>query len=232
MATVTVPELVSRAVAAADMTDNFVSEAVWLYWANVANKKLAVKVAQLGVPYNQYDEVITLDGSSEYTIAEPLAVVGVYFVQSDGKLKKLKAVHSSQRINYNGITTIGDPREFHVRRDLNNIVLDFYPLPATGSVVVRAITYPDKLVYNTPGVGVGKADYVNYPLGWEDFIVLHMARNALAKEETVNPMIEAQLKDCELHIESSSSNYLLTDLPKILDTKNSDFEPDTWFWPI
>jgi hypothetical protein len=229
MATVTVPELVARAVAAADMQDNFVTEAQWLYWANVANKKLAVKVAQLGVPYNQYDEVITFDASSDYTIVEPLAIVGVYFAQQDGRLRKLKAVHPSQRINY-ATTNSGYPEEFQVRRVANNLRISFYPVPTTGSAIVRAINYPANLVYANPtGDDV---DYVYYPLGWEDFIVLHMARNACAKEETINPLIESQLRDCENHIETSASNYLMTDLPKILDTKNNSFDTDIWYWPI
>lgn len=230
MASVTVSELISRAVAAADMTDDFVSEAQWLYWANVANKKLAVKVAQLGVPYNQYDEVITLNGSFEYTVAEPLAVVGFYFVQSDGRLRKLKAIHPSQRVNYTATSANGDPAEFQVRRSASNILVTFYPVPTSGSVIMRAIEYPDKLVYATPGVG--ESDTVSYPLGWEDFISLHMARNALAKEETINPLIESQLKDCESFIEASASNYLLTSAPKILDISKDNFEYDDWFWPL
>ncbi len=227
---VMVSELISRAVAAADMTDDFVSQAQWLYWANVADKKLAVKVAQLGVPYNQYDEVITLNGSFEYTVAEPLAVVGFYFVQSDGRLRKLKTVHNSQRVNYTTTSANGDPTECKVRRSGANILVTFYPVPTSGSVVMRAIEYPDKLVYSAPAAG--ESDSVNYPLGWEEYIVLQMAKSALAKEETIHPLIESSIKECDMFISESASNYLLTDLPKILDTSQNNFEYADWFWPL
>jgi hypothetical protein len=224
-----VSELISRAVAAADMTDDFVSEAQWLYWANFANKKLAVKVAQLGVPYNQYDEVITLNGSFEYSVAEPLAIVGFYFVQSDGRFRKIKVTHNSQRINYS-TSNSGEPTECQIRKSGANIFVTFYPVPTTGSVVMRAIEYPDTLVYSNPSPS--ESDSVNYPLGWEEFIVLHMAKAALAKEETIHPLIESQIKDCDNFIEASSSNYLMTDLPKILDTTLTNFEYSDWIWPL
>ena len=58
-----------------------------------------------------------------------------------------------------------------------------------------------------------------------------MAQNALSKEETLNPGIERQMERIEQHIESSASNYLMTDLPSIRDLDKDDWDT-TWIWPI
>lgn len=230
MPATTVTELITRAAAVADMHDNFVSNDEWLYWANVANKELAVKIAQLGVPYNQVDEVITLDGSDGYLITEPLAIVGVYFVKTDGTLKRLKA-YSNIQMNTAGIVYNADPVQFQYKLNptTGQISLKFYPTPISGSVIVKYIQHPYKLVLGTPGTG--EASSVYYPLNWENFIILKMAQDALTKEETINPGLERKMSEIEMFIETSASNYLQTDLPVIRDLEKDSFDA-SWIWPI
>ena len=220
----TVTELIARAVAAADMNDNFVSTAQWIYWANTANRELAVKVAQLGVPYGLYETTINLTGATTYAISEPLAIVAVYFVQSDGTYKRLKGINPVQK-RFVSTTSTGDPRQFHVRAtpSTGEVEFKFFPNPTSGSVIVLGITYPAVLVNGSSSV--------YYPLNWEEYIVLRMAQNALSKEETLNPGIERQMERIEQHIESSASNYLMTDLPSIRDLDKDDWDT-TWIWPI
>lgn len=228
MATITVQSLIDRAVAAADMHDNFVTEAQWLLWANQYHQELSVMIAQLGVPYFQYDESISCDGSTQYTIAEPLAIVAVYRVRNDGSYYKLSPRNSVQKVTV--APHSGEPKFFSFSRSGNNIALNFYPNPASGTIMVRCIQYPTHLVLDNPGGS--DYDSVTYPLGWEQYIVLNMAISALAKEETMNPELKSQLSRTELHINTSAVNYMLTDVQKIRDHNEDNWNSrdDRWIW--
>lgn len=222
MATTTVATLIARAQASSDQEDEFVTRTQWLYWVNLFNKQLAVMVAQLGYPYHQYDETISLNGSLEYTIDEPLALLGAYYVESDGRLRRLKLMNPVQARQI-GNYQAGEPRRYVVHRNTDNdLTFQFQPVPTSGSVLIQAIQMPAELVY---------ADSVKYPLGWEEFIVLNMARNALAKEETINPLIESQLRDIKEHIQVSAANYIMASAPTIRNVKDENYWEDSeWLW--
>jgi hypothetical protein len=228
MATTTVANLIARAQAASDQYDNFVTTAQWLSWVNVFNKQLAVMVAQLGYPYHQYDETITITGSSTYTVDEPLAILGLYRVREDGKLKKLKLMNPVEG-RVLGSATSGEAEKWWIQRNTDNdVTISVYPVPPVGSLplLLLAIEMPSELDID---------DSVKYPLGWEEFIVLSMAEAALGKEETINPTIEKQLAKCVSHIQSSAANYIMASAPKIRNIKdeNSHFdytEPGEWLW--
>jgi hypothetical protein len=226
MSTVTVQSLIDRAVAASDMKDNFVRNSQWLAWANQAYKELSVMVAQMGVPYFQYDETITATGASEYAIEEPVAIVAVYRLTPTGKLHKLLPNDSIQ-MQLSTLTT-GEPSRYAVKRVDNTVVLQFVPSPSSGSIVVRAIRHPLVLVLEDPGVG--ETTSISLPLGWEEYIVLKMARNALAKEETVHPLIETQLREIIEHVNVSGRNYIMTDIQKIRDVRSDNWISDEWVW--
>ena len=229
MGTTTVPELIARAQAISDQEDNFVTRAQWLVWANLKKKELEVKAAQLGVPYHQYDETITLTGALEYTVSEPLAILGLYYVESDGRLRKLKYMDPVQARRI-GNGTAGDPTRWWVRRNTDNdITILIQPVPTSGTLLLQCISYPKNLVYDTPS-GDNEAT-VKYPLGWEEYIVLGMAERALAKEETVNPVLDRLIAECNAHIESSAGNYIMASVPTIRNVKEENegmFDP--WVW--
>lgn len=224
MPTTTVANLILRAAAAADMEDNFVTETQWLYWANVENQKLAVRIAQMGCPYHENDETIALTGASQYTFTEPLAILGVYFVESDSSYRRLKMANPVQ---HQGAPNrlVGDPEEFHILKNTDNdVTIRLYPNPASGYILVKQIDQPATLTI---------ASSVKYPLGWEERIVLGMAERALAKEETYNPMIAGQIKDIEAHIEDSARNYMPADNPVIRNVRydnSSVFSDTSWLW--
>lgn len=210
MATVTVTEIIARAAAAADMEDNFVTATQWLYWCNVENRALAVKLARLGIPYKENDESISCTGASQYSITEPLAVLGVYYVESDASYRRLKMTNSVQQQGAPN-RLVGSPESFHVLRNTGNqITFRFYPNPASGTILVKVIDQPAALTSGSS---------VSYPLNWEERIVLGMAQRALAKEETYNPMISAQIKEIDDHIEESGYNYMAADAPVIRNVR-------------
>jgi hypothetical protein len=214
MATVTATEIIARAQAAADMTDNFITETQWLYWLNVENRALAVMLARLNFPWRQEDQIVSCNGSLEYTLSEPLAVLGAFYLEDDGRLRRLELMHPSQR-RVAAVGISGKPAQWSIRRQVSgsNIYVTFYPAPSSGSVYVQCIMPPAT-------VTVGGSVY--YPLNWEERIVLGMARRALAKEETVNPVLEDMIKDIEVHIESSAFDQLMLDAPVIRNTRKDN----------
>jgi len=226
MATTSVTDLIARAQAASDQHDNFVTRTQWLYWINYFNKELAVMVAQLGYPYHQYDESIALTGALEYTVVEePLAILGFYFVEDDGRLRKLKIMNPVEKRRL-GNQMSGDPERVVVMRNTNNdLTIQFQPVPTSGTVTMLAIEMPAELTIS---------DSVKYPLGWEEYIVLKAARRALAKEETINPLIMSDIQEVVEHIKMSAANYIMASCPTIRNIKEENenlFDgPDSWFW--
>lgn len=227
MATETSTNLITRAAAAADMEDNFVTPTQWLAWANVENRMLAAKVARMGYPYKISDESITFTGASQYSMAEPLALLAVYFAESDASLRKLVPLNPVDERKDRPPRT-GSPDEYIVHRNTSaTITFRFYPNPASGSGVARTLVKPDTLVLASPSAGQTLS--VDYPLGWEERIVLGMARRALAKEETVNPLIETLIRDVDTHIEMSCRDYQMDQSPVIRDVrKQPRMRYDQW----
>lgn len=216
--------LIQRAAAYADMQDDFVKPKQWLQSANYWHKRLSVKIARLGYPINQVDVSITLNGSVDYSVPEPLAFVALFFVRSDGSYKKLERLNPVQRRTSNPPTT-GDPKYFHIRRVGNNCIFNFYPNPTSGTVVAATVPHPDTLTL---------ASSVSYPLGFEEFIVVNMAIFALGKEETINPRLEATLQEVTAHIEDSVTSYMLSDGARIRDVNKDDInawaDPTSWIF--
>jgi hypothetical protein len=232
MASTTLTVLAQRAAAAADMEDNFISAETWRNWANVENRNLAIKLAGWGFPWKQTDENITLTGASQYEITEPLAIIAVFYVESDGSYTRLRVVNPAQRQGSPN-RLVGVPREATIFRNTNDdLSFRFYPNPTSGTVISRQIDIPAELVYSGPTAS--QSTTVTYPLNWEELIVLRMARRALAKEETVNPFIEVQIAEMDAAIRDACANFLLSDAPVIRNVRddNSSVYVDSSEWII
>jgi hypothetical protein len=211
MATVAVSELIERAAIAANMHDNFITNPAWLYWANAENKELRVKLARLGFPYGLASETINITGALQYNISEPLAVLGVYRNETDGRFTRIAYRPNSRKLQQN-ITITGDATEFMLAYDQNQaqVYIRLFPVPPDSgpNYTVETISYPPKLVLSNPGATESTSVY--YPLNWEERIVLGMARRALAREETINTGIEQLISEIDSHIETSAYDYLMS----------------------
>ncbi len=231
MPSTTLTLLAQRAAIAADMEDNFVSQDAWRYWANVENRNLAVKLAKMGFPWKMTDESITLTGANQYDKTEPLAIIAVFYVESDGSYTRLKATNPAQRQGTPN-RLVGKPQEFTVFRNTNDQVsYRFYPNPSSGTVLVRQIDIPATLVYSAPAAN--ESTTVTYPLNWEELIVLKMARRALAKEETINPFIEKQITEMENSIETACGDFLMSDahvIRNVRDDNNATYAETYYNW--
>lgn len=208
MSTFLVSEIIERAADAADMHDNFVDNPIWLRWFNVEYKMLVNRLVKLGMPWQVSSQTITADGSLFYSLnAEPLAIVAIYRKDSSGRLYKLKYRHFSNKRQYSAAST-GDATEFYYNKTTAGVDLYMYPTPTSGDYVVDAI-YPPTDVASV-------SESISLPMSWEERVVLGMARRALAKEETVNPVITEQIREIDSHIESSAYDYLMAQQNTVL----------------
>lgn len=225
-------ELIARAMAAADMHDNFVTATTWLQWASLERYALELFMARSGWPTDLATGTITVVGTEagEFTVpSDPdmLAVVAVHHSSSDG----LRRLEYSDTVTFlrqlpAAPSQTGEPDYYRVKRDNDGITFNFYPNPTIGtSVLVTYIPMPIRLV--------AVANTVNYPMGWEERIVLGMARRALAKEESDTSDMRAQIKEIEQQIEELAWNRVMSESPKIRNSDDFSLSlpsRDNWAW--
>ena len=216
--------LIERAQAAADMHDDFVTQTQWLRWATVENDALAVKVAQLGYVLNESFTDITITGADSYPIDEPLAVVGVYEITTNNLLRRVHSVNPFDGHRQTTNTIIGPARQFSFRRSTSSgnttILMNMFPNPTSGTYRVYVIPHPAALT--------SVSGSVDYPLGWEERVVLGMARRALAKEESDTGPISEQIRQVDSDIEAAVWSRLLGDSPSV---RNVDSVERGWISP-
>lgn len=201
MASVTVTTLLQRVEDAVDM-ENFVSQATLLRWANTVHPQFVAKIARHGWAPIISSYTITATGATSYTPTssgtpvEMIAIVGVY--RSDGdSFIKLRPVDHAQKPS---TTSYEQADYFRVRTlEAGGVSIELFPVPSAGTYIVDYIPVPSVLVTSAPGAG--QVSSVNYPAGWEEWLVLKLAQQCLAREETINPKIDEQFAKLELEIE-------------------------------
>ncbi len=199
MASVTVVEIIERAKAAADMTDNFVTSTQWLRWLNVENRRLEAFIARTGYVLHEKTQVITADGSQGYSISpEPMVILGVYEYKSN-RLRRLKHSDLMDGAGLTDLNVVGPAQTFRfaqtdddVDTGEGNLNLFFFPAPAEGTYLFQYIAIPETLAID----GI-----VSYPANIEERLVLGLARRALAKEESATSELTRQITEQDQYIE-------------------------------
>lgn len=236
MPNITTGEIVDRARAAADMRDDFVTLSQWMYWMNVEHRSLQVRIARMGYVLQESSVDITAVGDVSYPIDEPLAVIGVYEVTSAGFYRRLRAVNPQDGHRQATNAAIGPAQEWIARRDPTPIStflnVSFFPNPSQGTYRIFYVAHPPKLVYAQ--VATDGTNSVDYPLSWEEAVVLRLARRALAKEESDTQDIDAQIAASDRDIEESIFSRQLMDAPVIRNVDKRDrgwWQPYPYPWP-
>lgn len=227
----TTQELYDRFALAADMHDNFVTPLQFAYMATQENLALALFLAKLGWTQNVKTQTITVTGAEAgaFPLTEdPLAIVAVHQVRSN----VVRPVHWENYVDFmrqipGATVSVGDPESFRAFYDADNdrTVLNFYPEPPAGTVLlVSYIPEPKKLTLDA-SPSAGFANSVSYPMGWEEWIVLGVAEQALDKEESDVSSILRRKAKLEQAIEGHIHDRMLAEHPTI---RNLDAEHRGW----
>lgn len=204
MPTILTAELVERAKAAADMHDNFVTLRQWLTWASLERMALDLLIARAGWTQAFATTTITVDGSEDGeftpdTTSGIMAIVAIHQVSPQGTRLLRTADPATFLRTLPGGEQRGNATHFRARQDEDTLILNFFPEPAAGETyLVTYIPHPRRL---TTADEVGYDTSVSYPMGWEERIVLGMARRALEKEESDSTGIRLQITEMERQIE-------------------------------
>ncbi len=241
MPAVSVNTIIARAKDAADMADNFVTPTTWLRWFNLERWKLDVFIARSGYVLKQSASTISANGSTAYDIADALVILGVYELRSDNTFRRLKhsdSLDGAGHIDFvAGASASGPATTFaiHARPGASTAVsVALYPIPTSGTyqvfyiVEATAVAITDNL----------DTTVIHYPMGWEERIVLGMARRALAKEESPTGEIAQQIREIDSFIETAAfdrvfgAHQTVRNVDKVERGWSSQTTPNPseWWW--
>ena len=242
--------LITRAKAIADVHDNFVNDTEWLSWINQEQYALRLFLARNGwqLPFDTTTATITSTGwtlstngaagaavalnSGHYvftpTLADVMAIVSVHQSVS-GRMRKLTYNNAVDfmRQTITGTVYTGEAREYRCRMYGNETHFDFYPNPVSGETyVLTHLTAPTALTATTQAIAL--------PMGWEERIVLGIARRALIKEESDPSQIEKLLREMDSQIEQLCWSRVMSEAPMVRNTDpnvNNTVDFPTWqYW--
>lgn len=227
MPAVTTSVLVARAKAIADMHDNFVTPAEWMYWATQERLSLDYLMARSGWIQNVTEVTVTATGAGDYSLSSiPMAVLCVHESSSQGlrRLRYNNTVDFKRQVT-GGTVVTGAAAEYSLRLDLTSgglMKINFFPEPSSGSYVVSIVPSKNPLAL---AAASGYDTSVIYPMGWEERIVLGMARRALVKEESDTQAISNMITDINAEVERAVWNMVTSEAPTI---RNSDVQAYGW----
>ncbi len=246
MGVFTAEQIITRAAAAADMHDNFITQAQWLAWFAVESKALDLFLVRSGLPSKTPTVLYNTDTAFKNTIlydGDPLVILGVWEKRGD----------QYRRIPYRALPDFPNPAIANGEAsptgdalcwslmDLTNatpnLSVHLYPTPATNNsyfVLLQATQLGDDTVDLTSAV--------SYPAGIEEVLVLKMARRALLKEDSDTGSIDKQLREAVAHAEEYASSlnvagmHAVRNVDRVERAWASDLDPwspyirSQWVW--
>lgn len=225
MPATTVTELVDRAKAVSDMRDNFVTPPQWLYWATQERLALDLFIARAGWAQKMttLDIVVTGSEAGSYPVNPTggvMAILCVHQVDSNGRTRLLMSQDYPSFLKrapgYTGSPS-GNANYYHLSWNADSLTLNMYPEPKAGETYrVVYLPHPKKLVLSSPGAW--EETSVSYPMGWEERIVLGMARRALMKEESDTRAVDQEIALWDSRIEEACWNRILSEAPTVRNT--------------
>jgi hypothetical protein len=68
-------------------------------------------------------------------------------------------------------------------------------------------------------------------MGWEEYIVLYMARKALEKEESDSGPIQRQMAEMRAEIEEAAWTHVMSEVPAVRNSdRTHDYMPSREYW--
>lgn len=223
-APVTLAELTTRARERADMVgSSFVSDQSFYKWITEGHQKLhAMLVDALGEEY-AYELASFTTAEGQIDFAVPCCFYKLYGVDMEinGRVVALKPFNRAERNIYRNMTGSASLAPMY---SLSGGNLKLYPVPPAG-MVGEVIYAPEatRLTLST--------DQVSYPNGWERFIVIDAAIQALAKEESSVTTLVNERQLIVNEIQATKEQRDLANPKKVVDVFAEDFfwnRGDTW----
>jgi hypothetical protein len=201
MPSFTVQNFIDRAATRADMKpdDEFVTPTQWLHFATEECRELDLQVLRHGYVPREVSVDITTTTELSYTIADPLAVLGVFEVEG-GRYRFVAPADmllgpAGRRAAVASNADIAPATSYRMtQNDDNEVVIEFYPYPGAGKTY-RVFYVPERATF------ASAADTVNYPGGIERRVVVGMARQAIEKEEASSGRMLSQIQEADLMVE-------------------------------
>lgn len=244
MPAVTTLVLIDRAKATADSRDNFVTPTQWMYWCNQERQSLDLFIARSGWTQNVTVATIDLTAGSAttglyplVTVATPslaiMALVGIWEKDSSGHVRALKQLDAVSFMRQAPGATLSQnhARYYTLTWSVDKLIAQFYPAIGTGESYIMA--------YIPAAATMTLSDSVSYPMGWEERIVLGMARRALMKEESETRAVDEEIRLWEGRIEEACWSRVLAESPTVRNMDASQYgwgtkvifpSPTMWWW--
>ena len=220
MASVTLTTLRSRVRERADMVgSSFVADAATGLdaWINEAHQKLhGMLVDALGEEYVESINNITTDGSDSYDLpADFYKLYAVGIIVGD-RVRKMYPFSRGEQYRF-----LGGPDAQIPRYKVTNRELRLAPNTASGQVLYVSYA-PNATTLSVSG------DTVDYPNGWERFIVIDAAIQALMKEESSVTTLIAERDRIIQEIEATKEQRDLANPQKVVDVFRADCPVDEY----
>lgn len=238
-----VSDIIQRASTQADMVDGFVDQATWLSWFVRESIALEILLARNGwAQAIKFDtQTVTTDTMTVAAGADILAIVGVWELVNNRYRRLTLKAQPDFYVQPPGTGSITGPANFYsVTGPQNGIAgsngftVSMYPRPTTGTYVIAYLS-PAFPSGQTPGY----TDTVYYPMGFEEWLVLRLARRALIKEESSTSGVDVLLRDEEDKIEEACWERTLAETPAVRNVDRVErgwddqiaFPPPIgWYW--
>lgn len=221
MPTTTVTKLIARAKATSDMRDNFVTPTQWEDWATQERMSLDLFLSRSGWTLPLADFNITVTGSEAgvFTVNPSggvMVVVCVYQYDSTGRIRMLRHQDSIGFLHQapgGSVGNAGHSASYRFNWTGDNLSMNMFPEPSAGETYrVVYIAHPKALAL-TAGTWIETS--VSYPMGWEERIVLGMARRALMKEESDTKAVDQEIGVWDQRIEEACWSRTLASSPSV-----------------
>lgn len=178
--------------------DRFVTNAEIDRWANMAVRELFGLLVRHGMHPAETLHELTADGSTSYTLpANTWAILTVHSVGDSGYRYRLRR-HSPRFVPNPTVT--GDAQTYRV---IGRRTLQLYPLPSSGDYEVRYAAIPATLEDDD--------DELDGVLGWEEYVIVWVARRILLKEGSDVRDLNDTLLDLKMRIQDEAQAYEMTE---------------------
>ena len=187
-------------------------------WINEANQKLhGMLVEALGEEYvSSSAELSLVAGTSDYAV--PSGLFKLYGIDQTvgGRVRSLSPYMRRERNYYRNANLASNNDIPSYSLVGSNIRL--YPTPT--AVIPTTVLYAPEATVMTAG-----SDTVNYPNGWERFIVLDAAIQCLAKEESDVRTLVAERAAVVQEIELAKEQRDLSTTHRVVEIDTLDVDP-------